>query len=115
MIKREPRLKFTQEEKASPQLKKSIQKVKKAEAKADVARAKIPKKAVKEKVTDPTTGKVTTKIRFVDKKPPSELLHTATTTPLNTLSGMAHREIRQYEDENIGLKASHFEIGRAHV
>ena len=108
MTKREPRLKFTQEEKASPQLKKSIQKVKKAEAKADVARAKIPKKAVKEKVTDPTTGKVTTKIRFVDKKPPSELLHTATTTPLNTLSGMAHREISQYEDENIGLKASHF-------
>ena len=108
MTKREPRLKFTQEDKASPQLKKSIQKVKKAEAKADVARAKIPKKAVKEKVTDPTTGKVTTKIRFVDKKPPSELLHTATTTPLNTLSGMAHREISQYEDENIGLKASHF-------
>ena len=108
MIKREPRLKFTQEEKASPQLKKAIQKVKKAEAKADVARAKIPKKAVKEKVTDPTTGKVTTKIRFVDKKPPSELLHTATTTPLNTLSGMAHREISQYEDENIGLKAANF-------
>ena len=108
MIKREPRLKFTQEKKASPQLKKAIQKVEKAEAKADVARAKIPQKAVKEKVTDPTTGKVTTKIRFVDKKPPSELLHTATTTPLNTLSGMAHREISQYEDENIGLKASHF-------
>ena len=108
MIKREPRLKFTQEEKASPQLKKAIQKVEKAEAKADVARAKIPQKAGKEKVMDPTTGKVTTKIRFVDKKPPSELLHTATTTPLNTLSGMAHREIRQYEDENIGLQASHF-------
>jgi cell wall-associated NlpC family hydrolase len=108
MTKREPRLKFTQEEKASPQLKKAIQKVEKAEAKADVARAKIPQKAVKEKVMDPTTRKVTTKIRFVDKKPPSELFHTATTTPLNTLSGMAHREIRQYEDENIGLKASHF-------
>ena len=108
MTKREPRLKFTQEEKASPQLKKSIQKVKKAEAKADVARAKIPKKAVKEKVTDPTTGKVTTRIRFVDKKPPSRLLHAAATVPLNTLSGMAHREISQYEDENIGLQASHF-------
>ena len=108
MIKREPRLKFTQEKKASPQLKKAIQKVEKAEAKADVARAKIPQKAVKEKVTDPTTGKVTTKIRFEDKKPPSRLLYTATNSPLNTLSGMAHREISQYEDENIGLKAANF-------
>ena len=107
MTKREPRLKFTKEEKVSPQLKKAVQKVKKAEAKADMAQAKIPKKAVKEKVTDPTTGKITTKIHFVDKKPPSRLLHAAATVPLNTLSGVAHREISQYEDENIGLQASH--------
>ena len=108
MTKREPRLKFSQEEKASPPLKKAVQQVKKAEAKADKAQAKISQKAVKKKVTDPTTGKITTKIRFEDKKPPSRLLYTATNAPLNTLSGMAHREISQYEDENIGLKAANF-------
>ena len=60
MIK-EPRLRFTEEERADPALEKPIRKAEKAAAKADKAQAKIPKKQVKRAEVDPKTGKVTTK------------------------------------------------------
>ena len=72
MIK-EPRLRFTEEERADPALEKPIRKAEKAAAKADKAQAKIPKKQVKRAEVDPKTGKVTTKLSFEDKKPPSKL------------------------------------------
>lgn len=112
-MKREPRLKFTQEEMDTPELEKPIRKVKKAAAKADKAQAKIPKKTVKTRTVDPATGKVTTKLSFEDKKPPSKLSHAAKAAPVNTASIAAHREIRQYEDENVGLEAAHFVEGNA--
>ena len=46
MIK-EPRLRFTEEERADPALEKPIRKAEKTAAKADKAQAKIPKKQVK--------------------------------------------------------------------
>ena len=55
MIK-EPRLRFTEEERADPALEKPIRKVDKAAAKADKAQAKIPKKQVRQKTVDPETG-----------------------------------------------------------
>ena len=58
MTRKNPRLKFTQEEMDTPELEKPIQKVKKAAAKADKAQAKIPKKTVKTRTVDPATGKV---------------------------------------------------------
>ena len=112
-MKQEPRLKFTKEEQAAPELEKPIQKVKKAQAKADKAQAKIPKKLVKQRSVDPVTGKVTTKLTFEDKKPPSKLSHAAKAAPVNTASIAAHREIRQYEDDNVGLEAAHFVEGNA--
>ena len=114
-MKREPRLKFTQEEMDAPELEKPIRKVKKAAAKADKAQAKIPKKQIKQRSVDPATGKVTTKLSFEDKKPPSKLSHAAKAAPVNTASTAAHREIRQYEyeDENVGLEAAHFVEGNA--
>ena len=113
MTRKNPRLKFTREEMDTPELKKPIRKVKKAEAKADKAQAKIPKKAVKTRNLDPATGKVTTKLTFEDKKPPSKLSHAAKAAPVNTASIAAHREIRQYEDDNVGLEAAHFVEGNA--
>lgn len=113
MTQRNPRLKFTKEEMDTPELEKPIRKVKKAQAKADKAQAKIPKKAVKARSLDPATGKVTTKLTFEDKKPPSKLSHAAKAAPVNTASIAAHREIRQYEDENVGLEAAHFVEGNA--
>ena len=112
-MKREPRLKFTKEEQDAPELEKPIRKVKKAEAKADKAQAKVPKKPVKERTVDPATGKVTAKLTFEDKKPPSKLSHAVKAAPVNTASIAAHREIRQYEDDNVGLEAAHFAEGSA--
>ena len=52
MIK-EPRLRFTEEERADPALEKPIRKAEKAAAKADKTQAKIPKKQVKRAEVDP--------------------------------------------------------------
>lgn len=78
-MKREPRLQFSDADLAEPKLEKPIKRVKKAEAKADKAQAKIPKKTVvkKERGFDPATGKVKTQLRFEEvdkKKPPSKLM-----------------------------------------
>ena len=43
-MKREPRLQFTDAERADPELEKPIRKAEKAAAKADAAQTKIPKK-----------------------------------------------------------------------
>ena len=55
-MNKEPRLRFTDEERADPALEKPIRKVDKAAAKADKAQAKIPKKQVRQKTVDPETG-----------------------------------------------------------
>lgn len=65
---KEPRLRFTDEERADPAMEKPIRKADKAAAKADKAQAKIPKKQVRQKTVDPETGKVTTKLVLEDKK-----------------------------------------------
>lgn len=73
-MRKEPRLRFTDEERADPALEKPIRKADRAAAKADKAQAKIPKKQVRQKAVDPKTGKVTTKLVLEDKKkPPSKL------------------------------------------
>ena len=85
MIK-EPRLRFTEEERADPALEKPIRKAEKAAAKADKAQAKIPKKQVKRAEVDPKTGKVTTKLVLEDKpRPPSKLSHTVRDAPGNAV------------------------------
>ena len=55
-MNKEPRLRFTDEERADPALEKPIRKADKAAAKADKAQAKIPKKQVRQKTVDPETG-----------------------------------------------------------
>ena len=112
-MRQEPRLKFKEEELDAPELKKPIQKVKKAKAKANKAQKKLPKKTVRQRSVDPNTGKVTAKLTFEDKKPPSELSHALKSTPANAVSVVAHREIRQYEDDNVGLESAHFVEGSA--
>ena len=111
MSKRSPRLQFTDEERASPELKKAIQKADKKADKLDKAEAKIPKKTVKrkERVVD-AEGKVTTRLHFEEvekKKPPSKLTHSVTDAPLNTVLATAHRQVRESEDENVGVEGTH--------
>ena len=107
MIK-EPRLRFTEEERADPALEKPIRKAEKAAAKADKAQAKIPKKQVKRAEVDPKTGKVTTKLVLEDKpRPPSKLSHSLRDAPGNAVAGKLHQEIRKTEDGNVGVESAH--------
>ena len=111
-MKREPRLQFSDADLAEPKLEKPIKRVKKAEAKADKAQAKIPKKTVvkKERGFDPATGKVKTQLRFEEvdkKKPPSKLTHAVQDAPANLILSHVHREVRQSEDDNVGVEAAH--------
>lgn len=111
-MKREPRLQFSDADLAEPKLEKPIKRVKKAEAKADKAQAKIPKKTVvkRERGFDPATGKVKTQLRFEEvdkKKPPSKLTHAVRDAPANLVLSQVHREVAQSEDDNVGVEAAH--------
>ena len=111
-MKREPRLQFSDADLAEPKLEKPIKRVKKAVAKSDKAQAKIPKKTVvkKERGFDPATGKVKTQLRFEEvdkKKPPSKLTHAVQDAPANFVLSQVHREVRQSEDDNVGVEAAH--------
>lgn len=111
MSKRSPRLQFSDEERASPELKKVIEKADKKADKLDKAEAKIPKKIVKrkERVVG-EDGKVSVKLHFEEvdkKKPTSKLTHSLTEAPLNTVLATAHREVRDSEEDNVGVEGAH--------
>ena len=107
-LNKEPRLRFTDEERSDPAMEKPIRKADKAAAKADKAQAKIPKKQVRQKTVDPETGKVTTKLVLEDKKkPPSKLSHAVRDTPANAALGKVHKEIRETEQDNAGVESAH--------
>lgn len=111
-MKKEPRLQFSDADLAEPKLEKPIKRVKKAATRADKAQAKIPKKTVvkKERGFDPATGKVKTQLRFEEvdkKKPPSKLTHAVRDAPANLVLSQVHREVRQSEDDNVGVEAAH--------
>lgn len=111
MEKRAPRLQFTDEERADPVLKKSVRRMQKEAAEADRAQAKIPKKKVlrKQRTFDKPTGKTKVRLYFeeADKKKPSKLTHAVRDAPGNAVLMQFHREIRQSEDENVGVEAAH--------
>ena len=107
-MNKEPRLRFTEEERADPALEKPIRKADKAAARADKAQAKIPKKQGRQKTVDPETGKVTTKLVLEDKKkPPSKLSHAVRDTPANAAMRKLHQKIRETEQDNAGVESAH--------
>lgn len=89
-LKKNSRLQFTEEERASPELKKPIQKAEKAADRVD----QVKKKA---------------RLQFEGDapKPPSKLSHEVQKAPSRLLSGEVHRNIRESEDENVGVQATH--------
>ncbi|WP_444642316.1 C40 family peptidase [Caproiciproducens sp. R1] len=111
MEKRAPRLQFTDEEQTDPVLKESVRRAKKAATAADQTQEKIPKKKVlrKQHTFDKPTGKAKMRLYFeeVDKKKPSKLTHAIRDAPQNAVLMQFHREIRQSEDENVGVEAAH--------
>ena len=111
-MKREPRLQFSDEDRAEPRLKEPIRKADKAAAKADKAQAKIPKKQAVRKTheIDPATGKVKVSLHFeeTDKaKPPSKLTHVVQDAPVRLVGGHVHQEVQQSEADNVGVEAAH--------
>ena len=111
-MRQEPRLQFTKEERADPALEKPIRKADRAADKAEKARAKIPKKKIRfeETVTDPATGKTVTRLRFEEvdkKKPPSKLSHAVRDAPGNAVLSKVHKEIRESEEDNVGVESAH--------
>ena len=107
-MRKEPRLHFTDEERSDPALEKPIRKADRAAAKADKAQAKISKKQVRQKTVDPKTSKVTTKLVLEDKKkPPSKLSHAVRDAPGDAVLGKLHKEIRETEQDNVGVESAH--------
>jgi len=84
------RLHFTEEERASPELKKPVQKAEKAADRVDQAKRRV-------------------KLQFEDNTPksPSKLSHEVQKAPGRLLSQEVHRNIRESEDENAGVQAAH--------
>ena len=66
------RLQFTEEELATPELERYIEKSNKAADQLDAAKAAIPKqkKLVKERTFDEATGKAKTRLRFEEQEKP---------------------------------------------
>ena len=111
MAKRSPRLIFTEEERALPELERAVRKADRAAVKLEKAEAKIPKKTVKVKkrVVDSESGKVTTRLFFEEadkKRPPSKLAHAARKAPLDTVRSAVHRKLREEGDDNPGTEAA---------
>ena len=105
---RESRLKFTDKERLDPVMGKAARNAEKAADKAEKAQAKIPtKKVIKpELITDNSNGKIKVKLHFEDteKKPPSQLK--VTDAPAAAVRRQLRREIRESEDDNVGVEAA---------
>ena len=118
------RLKFTEEERASPDLQKAIRRSDRAADKLDAAKEAIPTKKVlkTERIFDEAAGKGKTRLRFedVEKKPNGHLRHNPLSRPVQELTATAHGEVRKVEHENVGVEAGHkgeelAERGAAHA
>ena len=105
------RLKFTEEERASPDLQKAIRRSDRAADKLDAAKEAIPTKKVlkTERIFDEAAGKGKTRLRFEDmeKKPNGHLRHNPLSRPVQELKATAHGEVRKVEHENVGVEAGH--------
>lgn len=107
---RESRLQFTDKERLDPVMGKAVQKAEKAADKAEKAQAKIPTKMVikPELIADNSNGKIKVKLHFEDmeKKPPSQLK--VTDAPTAAVRRQIRREIRDSEDDNVGVEAASY-------
>lgn len=86
MSRRSPRLRFSEEERAAPELKKAVRKADRAADRVEKAEARIPKKSVRatETVVDSKTGAIKKRLFYEEvdkKKPPSKLTHALRQAP----------------------------------
>lgn len=105
------RLQFTDEERATPELEKYIQKSDKAADKLDAARAAIPKKKLltKQRSFDEATGKAKVRLHFeeVDKPIGGKLKHNPLSRPAQEAGLLIHNKIHSVEKDNSGVEGAH--------
>lgn len=106
------RLTFSEEERADPKLKTPLKKAEKSADKLEKTQEKIPKKKHirKERTIDADTGKAKVRLYFEESdkaKPPSKLSHKLKTIPERELLAQIHKEIREGEEDNVGVEAAH--------
>lgn len=107
-LNKEPRLHFTEEERGNSSLEKPIRKAEKAAKRAERAQEKIPKRKIRKTIVDSDTGKVSSKLVLEEKKkPPSKLTYGIQDTPGKIITGKAHKEIRESEQDNVGVESAH--------
>ena len=107
-LNKEPRLHFTEEERGNSSLEKPIRKAEKAAKRAERAQEKIPKRKIRKTIVEPDTGKVSSKLVLEEKKkPPSKLTYGIQDTPGKIITGKAHKEIRESEQDNVGVESAH--------
>lgn len=90
MSKRAPKLQFTDEELAVPEVSKAAKKAAKRIEKLERLEAKIPMKNGAEK-----------------PRPASKLQHAVRDAPGKTVRSAVHREIQKSEDDNVGVESAH--------
>ena len=108
---RSSRLQFTDEERATPELGKYIEKSDKAADRLDAARAAIPKekKLVRERSFDEATGKGKTRLRFeeYDKPPGFKEKHSPLSRPAQEAGIFVHNKVHSVEKDNSGVEGAH--------
>ena len=105
------RLQFTEEELATPELERYIEKSNKAADQLDAAKAAIPKqkKLVKERTFDEATGKAKTRLRFEEQeKPiPGSKKGNPLSRPAQEAGIFVHNKIHSVEKDNSGVEGAH--------
>ena len=108
---RSSRLQFTDDERATPELEKYIEKSDKAADKLDAARAAIPKKKIitKERTFDEATGNAKVRLHFeeIDKPPGGKLKHNPLSRPAQEAGLLIHNKIHSVEKDNSGVEGAH--------
>ena len=106
------RLKFTDEERTTPELEPYIKKSEKAADKLDAAKAALPKqkKLVKERTFEETTGKAKTRLRFEEQEKPipgGKAHRNPLSRPAQEAGIFVHNKIHSVEKDNSGVEGAH--------
>ena len=105
------RLQFTDEERATPELERYIEKSDKAADRLDAAKAAVPKqkKLVKERTFGEAAGKAKTRLRFEEQeKPiPGGKKGNPLSRPAQEAGIFVHNKIHSVEKDNSGVEGAH--------
>lgn len=106
-----PRLHFSEEEHADPDLQKAIRKSEKAADRLDKAKANIPKqKRIKAaRHFDEATGRAKTRLYFEerDKPPNGKFKHNPAERPIREVTSFIHGKVHEVEKDNSGVEGAH--------